>query len=470
MLSFARWAAGLFACFVCVGACALDEGTDPGTLPDASTDDGGICDPTTCPGVDNVCGQRTCVNNKCAMAYLPAGPANTAQVAGDCRTDMCDGKGSLASQIDNADIPDDKNPCTNDICTNGVPSNTNGPAGVTCAAGPPPLLCNANGQCVGCVKPTDCPGTDTECGTRTCSAQGICGNNFAAAGKALATQVAGDCHTMQCDGKGTAVSVVANGDVPVDGNPCTNDICVLGSPSNPNSALNAPCPVNKFCNGAGTCVQCNAANQCAGSDTFCGVRTCASNVCGMSYTSAGTATPTQVTGDCKENQCNGAGGVTPAPKPGDLPVDNNDCTSDVCNNGTPSNPPTALGTACNVSGKTKCNGAGVCVQCNAPADCPQPADSFCGTATCNGNVCGMTYQSAGTPLPTGQTPGDCKENQCNGSGAVNLGVTKDSDLPIDGNDCTDDVCTNGVPTNPDLPNNTPCSSNGGTKCTNGMCK
>lgn len=463
MLSFARWGAVLFACFMFVGACSISEGTDPGALSDASTGDGGLCEPTACPGKDNECGQRTCTNGACSMAYLPQGPATSAQVPGDCYTYTCDGKGTLARQIDNADIPDDKNPCTIDTCGNGEPKNANGPAGVNCGTG---LLCNGIGQCVGCLKPTDCPGIDSECGTRTCSAGGVCGNDFAPVGKALATQVAGDCHTLQCDGNGTAVSVVNGADVPVDANLCTDNLCTLGTPSNPNSAANTACGGGKICNGAGTCVQCLSAAGCPGSDTFCGVRTCTASACGMSFTSAGTPTPTQTTGDCHQNRCTGSGAETNAVDDSDVKIDGNECTDDLCTAGTPSNPNRAARATCNGGGgKVFCNGAGVCVQCTMISDCPLPPEPLCAARTCSAGACGFSYTANGTAVGT-QIPGDCHENQCNGSGALTSAVSNsDAD---DGNACTTDLCNNGVPSHTKVADGTNCG--GGKKCANGVCQ
>ena len=60
-----------------------------------------------------------------------------------------------------------------------------------------------------CQLPTDCPGSDTECATRTCSA-GVCGVSDAAAGTACT-----DGDASACDGHGTCsvvVSVVRVGD------------------------------------------------------------------------------------------------------------------------------------------------------------------------------------------------------------------------------------------------------------------
>jgi hypothetical protein len=65
----------------------------------------------------------------------------------------------------------------------------------------------------------------------------------------------------------------------------------------------------------------------------------------------------------------------------DVPVDGTTCTDDVCTNGTPSNPPVALGTVCTdpANGGQVCDAAGKCVQCNDPVDC--------GGGMCTMNVC-----------------------------------------------------------------------------------
>jgi len=71
---------------------------------------------------------------------------------------------------------------------------------------------------------------------------------------------------------------------------------------------------------------------------------------------------------------------------------------------------------------------------------------------------------AGTPLPAPlQTAGDCQVAQCDGNGGTKLAVD-DTDVPVDGNDCTQDLCTSGVPSNPALPVGSACSQDGGELC------
>src|SRR5215213_8956372 len=72
-------------------------------------------------------------------------------------------------------------------------------------------------------------------------------------------------------------------------------------------------------------------------------------------------------------------------------------------------------------------------QCTTPEDCPLPADE-CVTRTCVDRTCGTENVAAGTKT-SAQTPGDCKQDQCDGKGSV-VSMNDDSDLPIDNTTCT----------------------------------
>jgi hypothetical protein len=144
----------------------------------------------------------------------------------------------------------------------------------------------------------------------------------------------------------------------------------------------------------------------------------------------------------------------------DVPVDANQCTDDVCTAGVPFNPSSASGTACNQGGQV-CSGAGTCVECVAPQTCPGQ-DTECQARTCVGNACGIVYATAGKPVAA-QTAGDCQESQCDGAGAV-VPVPSGADLPVDGNQCTDDVCTAGAPSNPASSPGATCDQSGGQVC------
>jgi hypothetical protein len=83
-----------------------------------------------------------------------------------------------------------------------------------------------------CSANADCPPTGNPCTAAVCNA-GDCGVNNVAYGTVLASQTAGDCETSICDGTGGITQQADNGDLPVDGNGCTADLCVSGIPTNP---------------------------------------------------------------------------------------------------------------------------------------------------------------------------------------------------------------------------------------------
>src|SRR4051812_21496199 len=94
------------------------------------------------------------------------------------------------------------------------------------------------------------------------------------------------------------------------------------------------CGGAQVCDAAGHC-GCMTATTCPGQDTECQTRTCVANICGFSFTPAGTPVMMQTSGDCKKNQCDGAGAIMVGIDNTDLPNDNNTCTSDVCSAGMP---------------------------------------------------------------------------------------------------------------------------------------
>ncbi|MCK6593226.1 MAG: hypothetical protein L6Q76_37190, partial [Polyangiaceae bacterium] len=81
-----------------------------------------------------------------------------------------------------------------------------------------------------CAAPEDCPGTDTDCQTRTC-VESKCGFEYAPSGTATSDQTPGDCLTSVCDGMGATTSENADADILDDQNPCTEDTCDAGQPS-----------------------------------------------------------------------------------------------------------------------------------------------------------------------------------------------------------------------------------------------
>ncbi|MFO0759095.1 MAG: hypothetical protein U0359_21565, partial [Byssovorax sp.] len=112
-----------------------------------------------------------------------------------------------------------------------------------------------------CTMAEQCPGVDSECRTRTCTA-GVCG--FSTPMALAASQVWGDCKARGCDGQGNLV--VANNpmDFYNDANECTIDTCEGNTPKN-KPAQGILCNSGMgVCNDAGACVECvsNDNNTC----------------------------------------------------------------------------------------------------------------------------------------------------------------------------------------------------------------
>src|SRR2546430_1883134 len=150
----------------------------------------------------------------------------------------------------------------------------------------------------------------------------------------------------------------------------------------------------------------------------------------------------------------------------DIPNDNNSCTIDSCNGATPTHTPQMQGTFCSDNAGGVCNTAGVCVGGNLASDCPGGPDTECHTRVCSAlGACSITPKADGTAVST-QTAGDCHNSVFTGGdglGAV-TSIVNDADVPVDGNTCTQDVCTGGVATNPAVTVGTSCSQNGGVRC------
>jgi hypothetical protein len=420
-----------------------------------------------CPGIDTECQTRTCTAGVCGRTFTMDGTAVSSQTMNDCRRNVCDGQGRVVNRADNADLPNDNNACTTDSCNAGTPAFTNRASGDSCGTD---LICDGAGACVGCNTASDCPGTDNACSTRTC-VNSVCGRNNVANNVQTATQVPNDCRKTVCDGMGNIVTQNDDTDLPVDdGNECTSQSCTAGSPTFPQRAVNSACTQNggSFCNNAGACVQCNAAAQCAGSDGECSTRTCVNGTCGLTLTPSGTATTTQDTGDCRERQCAGDGGVISVALNTDLPADDgNSCTGQACVAGAPAFPPVPVDTACSQNGGTRCSATGTCVQCNTAAQCG--TDTACQTRSCSAaGACSVNNVAVDTVIAA-QVPGDCKEARCNGTGGI-LQANLDTDVPAeDGNQCTAQSCSAGTPSFPAVSSGQTCNQNGGTLCSGTSC-
>ena len=103
----------------------------------------------------------------------------------------------------------------------------------------------------------------------------------------------------------------------------------------------------------------------------------------------------------------------------------------------------------------------VCVQCVAASTCPG-LDTECQTRTCQSGACGFLYTELGF-VTSEQSAGDCQVAVCDGTGGI-AALADDGDLPDDGLECTDDLCTAGTPSFFPSPLGMPCSDGGGNVC------
>ncbi|MDI1430434.1 hypothetical protein [Polyangium sorediatum] len=417
------------------------------------------------------CTIDTCSDEKVCV-YTPIQDGSSpAQTVGDCQRIDC-AAGKEVAVHDDADIPDDNEPCTIDVCMAGTPSNTDAPEGEACQRGDQSGTCEMGVCQISCDAQNPCnddnPCTDDVCniGTSKCVFTNIDGLPTPGA-----TQHPGDCKQKLCvNGKDT--DVTDDMDVPVDVNPCTLDVCTMGTATNPPVSAGEPCEFGKpeVCDGASGCVECNEPADCGHlpQDDICQQRSCDNHICGQTFAPDGTTFSSQTAGDCMRVVCDGAGATKEVVDDADLPNDDNACTKNVCTNGEPSFPSEAINTPCGAG--LYCDGGGTCVGCNEAAHC-DGTDDFCKVRTCINNQCGVTYTPAGTDLPDGQTALDCKVVECDGQGHI-VTSPDTADKPVDGNECTDDVCSAaGVPSNPNRPVNATCNQNGGIVCNGaGVCK
>jgi hypothetical protein len=110
-----------------------------------------VCERNSDCGVDTLCVVHACdAAHTCRVGNVEPGSPVGLQVAGDCHVQQCDGQGSPTSIPDDTDLPDDGNPCTVDICTNGAISHTPVAAGTSCGAG---RVCDGQGSCGAAATP-----------------------------------------------------------------------------------------------------------------------------------------------------------------------------------------------------------------------------------------------------------------------------------------------------------------------------
>ncbi|MEZ4307971.1 MAG: hypothetical protein R3F14_07980 [Polyangiaceae bacterium] len=417
----------------------------------------GVCDG------DGVC------NAKCGYIGDDGNEVGCAPSENECSPSYCDkSKGICVTEsLDGVPVPG-SNPatdCGGSFCVAGVAEDQFAAAGAPCVGmtgGTQGTVCDGQGACVECVTAANCNPDDHTmgfCFTAMC-VNNTCMVDAKDDGTVLpdAQQKMGDCQEKRCFGF-EAVDVPLNSDLPEDNNDCTFNVCTNGVPTNPPTPANTGCGLNGalFCDGAGQCSDCVSAGQC-GVDTDCLKWACTNNTCQMNFEADNTPLPAgkQTPADCLLTVCNGAGNTKNIPEDGDLPNDNNDCTSNQCMNGMQVFPPVSAGATC--LGNRVCDMSGNCLggACLGAGDCPGGApcvDGVCCSSACN-TVCeactialkgsGLQGQ-CGVSMPGTNSPNDCPNPKvCNGmtgAAACKLPVGQACSL---GSECLLGFCTDGV--------------------------
>lgn len=335
--------------------------------------------PSDCPGVDGECATRTCLAGACGVVFAPQGTPLQDQVAGDCRVSACDGVGNQVTLPLDADLPDDGQACTQDLCAGGVASHQPVASGTGCTTAPGAGLCDGAGACVQCLVDANCAGVDGPCAHPTCTA-GRCSTVLAPAGTFAGDFGAGDCSAVLCDGAGNAAGQAYPADVPVDGNPCTLDVCTGLTPSNPPAPAATSCAVGggTVCDGAGACVECTSGAQCA--SLVCAGNACQAPSCGDTVRNG-----LETDLDC--------GGPCPACLDGRSCAIPADCLSLVCAQARCAAP--ACGDFVRNGAETDVDCGGACPACAPGLACRLDVD--CRSGACVAGVCGAPRVTSVTP-------------------------------------------------------------------------
>lgn len=133
---------------------ATDDESDDGGMDGISdvawNDTGGPQSCTAvsdCPVDNDPCETLSCVSGICQFTFKPKGFVVANQTNGNCHVNRCDGSGTVVSEIDDANVPNDGKQCTRDLCQAGVASNPPVQPGMACTDNGGDH-CSAHGDCI----------------------------------------------------------------------------------------------------------------------------------------------------------------------------------------------------------------------------------------------------------------------------------------------------------------------------------
>lgn len=498
----------------CVGstpvACrASDQCHDSGVC---NTKTGSCSNPLKQNGVACDDGSRCTLGDACQDgACKPAGnvacaAADSCHLAGTC--DSATGNCTSPLKPNGSSCSDGLSCTGSDVCNNGKCGGT----AVACDDGIACTKDSCSEAQSGCTSDASaCPcDTSADCDDKNpCNGVEVCdlGSLKCVVGKPVdCSALDSDCSVGACDGTGKCMAVPkADGLACNDGNLCTGtSSCQAGKCVGQNPIT---CAASDQCHAAGTCnpstgvcsnpLKANG-SACTDGSACTAVDSCQGGVC------VGASPVTCPASDACHNaaSCNPSTGKCDAtPKPnGTACSDGNACTqTDTCQGGvcSGSNPVTC-------AASDQCHSAGSCDASTGKCTNPSKSD---GTACNDGSVCTQA-DTCQKGTCTGTKPLTCTaSDQCHSAGSCDPvkgcsnPAKSDGAACNDGNACTKtDACTagvckgtspvtctasdqchdvgtcnpsSGVCSNPNKPNDTPCSDgkacSGNDKCTNGVC-
>ena len=232
---------------------------------------------TDCTSPPTVCGEPACYNGKCGFKNAHEGK-QTSQVYGDCHDLACH-LAKPASDINDEDVYDDANDCTEDLCANGVASNMPRAAGFACSNNGAGTVCDGKGACVGCTTNTDCTEPNTcyegSCVPHTC---------FDMLPMTTPGETDTDCGGSKCAPCGDTKLCLTDTD-------CKSGVCRKPVGQTLYRCITASC-IDKVKNGTETAKDCggpDCSDRCSPGDTCVVPSDCLSGVC--------------MTGKCKAPTC-----------------------------------------------------------------------------------------------------------------------------------------------------------------------
>lgn len=241
--------------------------------------------PEECPDPGSPCKNRVCAGGLCATEDLPPNTEVADPTPGDCHGVICDSAGGTIEVESSADVQDDGNECTADLCELAEPTHP-AKVGQACGAGGA-NRCNDKGACVECLENGDC--ASMVCKSFQC-ADATCNDN-----QKNGTETDVDC--------GGGCQLCPTGKACGDGTDCKSGVCQnqICLPScTDGQKNNAETDVD--C-GGGTCDPCPDGKACGGGSD-CQSAICSGNQCAAPTCSDGQKNGMETGPDCGGPTCN----------------------------------------------------------------------------------------------------------------------------------------------------------------------